>query len=557
MVGGKDHLHSWREIAWIAALAFVSVCLVSSNIWENGDIEAKWWAAKAWADGQFPQFQANHHNLRWAITLPASLWIMAFGGGALSYLLLNHLVFAAATAALYAVIRALTTRLIALIAFAVWMINPLTQSLPSNLMPEIYSIAYVTLAILLLLRAYASGSRWTYAAAIAVMFLAYGAKETNIFFMPGLGLYELWRRRWINVAIICGVFGAMLVAETVAINVILSESHLMFGRYEATVQGGHLDEMGTAWVYQPIQLLTRWLWDAETNLDRLEYYNKLIYWAFFILSFWAAWRWLRARTWLPPASAIGPNAAPGGEAISASWAMGLAYAFCTAFFILDLDPLTLGQPLNDRYIWPLLPPAMIVLSVALKAAVDHAKAGSVLSRAQKLAEPLSLGRAGLVSLALIAGFATLTRAAIEFAIVEIRRDGFEQPYTTLTVAPYFAEARRQILDGCTIVSPRQRPVRAVLTQAFPHHALTPSEQVLSADLDGLQIESRTLHVWPLPREDWPLFEGKLYFDPSLADFQPFAFKLEGGQCEAVYYWGHGDMHPRNQHIEGRVAAPTD
>jgi len=546
-----------RETIWVGVLAFVSACLVATSIWENGDIELKWWAIKAWSDFQFPDLPPNHHNMRWAITLPAVVFVRLFGDGALSYLLLNHIVFALTTAGLYLLVRKLTTPLVALITLGAWLINPVCYSLPSNLMPEIYSMIYPVAALLLVRNAYATGSRWSFAWAVVMMFLAYGAKETNIFFMPGWGLYELLRRRWANVAMIVGVFGGCLLAETLLVNAILAESHLILGRAQAILQAGHMDEMTTDWIYQPIDLLTRWWFIAETNFDRLEYFPKAIYWAFFVLSGWMGWRWLRARTLLPPPSALGPQAAPGGEAISIAWAMGLSFAFCTTFFILSLDPLILGQPLNDRYLWPLLVPAYVVMSVALKAGLDHAKQGGAIARVQGMLAPFAQPRWMLLSLAAVAMVATLTRWPIEIAAVEIRRQGFDQPYTIFGAQRYFETARERLLQGCTLVFPRPRPAHTVLTQSFSFDEIRPTEHFYNQQLDGLLILGQRLRGWSVPREDWDVMEGKLYAEFDNPDFfRPYAIQLEGVTgCDGLYYYGQADMAPQDQPLEGRISGP--
>lgn len=552
----------WQDAAWVGLLAFLSVCLVATSIWENGDIELKWLAVKAWANGEFPAFSPNHHNLRWAITLPAVAWVRVVGDGALSYLLLNHVVFALTSALLYALVRQLTTPLVAALTLGLWLVNPVIYSLPSNLMPEIYSMIYPVAALLFIRNAYDTGSRWSFAWAVVMMFLAYGAKETNIFFMPGWGLYELWRRRWINVGLICGVFGGLLLIETVALNVILSESNLLLGRAQAIIEAGHLDEMTTDWIYRPIDLILRWGFIAETNFDRLEYFPKAIYLALFGLSAWKAWTWMRARTWLPPANGVGPEDVRGGEAISIAWAMGLSFAFCTTFFILSLDPLILGQPLNDRYLWPLLIPAYVVLAAAVQAWLKRAEAkpagvSGVATRITRAAEPLVSGRAGLAALLVIAGFATLARWPIELGAIHIRRQGFDQPYTLVEAQGYFDQARARLMDGCTLVFSRPRPAQTMLVHAFGHGDIQPLLRLYAEDLDGLTLDGQPVRFWPLPDSERALFEGKLYAELDNPDFfRPHALRLEaGGACEQTFYYGQADIAPRDQTIEGHVSAP--
>jgi hypothetical protein len=534
--------------------------LVSTNIWENGDIELKWWPIKAWANFDFPDFPPNHHNMRWGITFPAVLFVRLFGEGAFVYLMVTHVVYALTTAFLYALTRMLTTPLVAALMLGLWLINPVAHDLPSNLMPEVYSMIYPAVALLLVRNAYATESRWSFAWAVVMMFFAYGAKETNIFFMPGWGLYELIRRKWLNVALIIGVFGACLLVETVAVNLLLSDSHLLLGRPQAILEAGHLDEMSTDWVYQPIDLLTRWWFNAQTNLERLEFFSKAIYWAFFAVTAWKAWIWIRARSLLPPAGAIGPTAAPGGEVISIAWAMGLSFAFCTTFFILSWDPLVLGQPLNDRYLYPLLIPAYIVLAVVLRFGVERvadARAGwmGALAALQRFAVPLVESR-HLAVLFAIAAFCTLTRWGIELGTIVIRRDGFDQPYTTFTAQAYLDEARQHVLDGCTLVFPRVRPAQALLVHSFPYREIEPSLALYRLQMDGLIIDARRLRAWPLPPADYPAIADKLYgYSDVPGAFAPLALRLEGGACERAYYYGHGDINPRDQPIATPIHDP--
>lgn len=551
----------WRDAAWAALLAFASACLVATGIWENGDIELKWWAVKAWADFQFPDFPANHHNMRWAITIPAAVFVRLFGDSPLSYLLLNHIVFALTTGGLYALMRQLTTPLAAALVLAVWLINPVAYSLPSNLMPEIYSMIYPVAALLLIRNAEANGSRTSYVAAVVMMFLAYGAKETNIFFMPGWGLYEMLRRRWDNVALMVGAFGACLLVETFAVNLVLSDSHLLFGRAEAILKAGHLNEMSTEWPYRFSDLLTRWGFIAETNLDRLEWFSKAIYLAFFAVTAWKGWEWARARTLLPPPSPIGPGDAPGGRAVSIAWAMGVSFAFFTTFFILSLDPLVLGQPLNDRYLWPLLVPASVVMGVVFKVVIEQSQAAArgplaALGRLSRALQPFTQGRAALAALAVIAAFATLTRWPIEIATAEIRRQGFDHPYTIFTVNGFYANARDQLARGCTLVFTRPRPAQTILVHAFSFDEIEPTLALYRQQLDGLRINGRTLRAWPVPRSEWSGMEGKLHYKPEEEGFRPTAIRFEdGGPCAESYFYGNADLAREDQLMSAPVGPP--
>jgi hypothetical protein len=90
-----------QDVALVATLSFVSVAIVSAIIWENGDIEEKWMAIKAWSAFDFPSLPASQHNLRWGVNFLATLFVFLFGDSPRAYLTFNYLVFSLATAGLY------------------------------------------------------------------------------------------------------------------------------------------------------------------------------------------------------------------------------------------------------------------------------------------------------------------------------------------------------------------------------------------------------------------------------------------------------------------------
>jgi hypothetical protein len=70
----------------------------------------KWLAIKACPSVHFPSLPANHHNLRWAIDFPATLFAFLFGDSPRGvYLTFNYLVFSLATARLYRLVRDVTS----------------------------------------------------------------------------------------------------------------------------------------------------------------------------------------------------------------------------------------------------------------------------------------------------------------------------------------------------------------------------------------------------------------------------------------------------------------
>jgi hypothetical protein len=559
-----------REFALIAILSFVSAAIASATIWENGDIELKWYPIKAWAAFDFPALPANHHNLRWGITLPSTLFVILFGDSPRAYLTLNYLIFALGTVGFYRLVREITSVSAAAATFTIWFLNPIVYSLASNLMPELFSMFYLVVALSFLHAAYLSNSRSTYAVSIIFFVFAYGAKETNIFFIPGLALYELLRRRYNNFLTIAFIFGGCIAVETAVIDILLRNHGILLGRAQVITHGAHVADMqGRYSDLTPLDLLRRWWFNATTNFDRLEYYSKLLYFVFFGQSAWyLIFRSARAND---HAVTMGPQPeTPNTEFIFAVLSVGLSFAFFTTFFVISLRPFIMGQPLNDRYLWVLLVAALLLLSqlldvmiVRISKTFFHHALGSRTLYLVSLIRSFIGSYSIVLALAGIIILGTLSRVLISSTLVKVRRAGSPLPYSYLNVNEYYSSGIKQrLINGCTLIFATPRAAWSALMFAFHHRFFKDPLAFYDAKLDQLRTQNDgVIHGWEPGPDDWEGLSKKPhvvpYARPGGTVWEIYAIRLATGSaqsCDKAYYLGHVEMHPRDQELGDRVVS---
>jgi hypothetical protein len=560
-----------RDVALVAILSFVSVAIVSAIIWENADIEQKWMAIKAWSAFDFPSLPASQHNLRWGVNFLATLFVFLFGDSPRAYLTFNYLVFSLATAGLYRLVRDMTSALTGAAILAIWFLNPIVYFLAPNLMPELFGIFYLVVALIALRSSYHSGSRWIYAWSIFWFFLMYGAKETNIFLMPGLALCEFLRKKYASVLIIIIAFGVGLALETAIVDLFLRGHGILFGRAQAILHGEFaLDMQHNFANYTPIDMFRRWWFTAKTNLDRLGYFSQVLYFVFFGQSVWylCSTRLGRSPSSQNVVSARPPLEAHESEFLLSVVSIGLSFAFCTTFFVTSLHPFILGQPLSDRYLWVLLVPTLLLLSHYLHAPIARfcerapqaTKADGAINRPDSQTRAWVSERSIALILIAIIVLGTASRVGIDSAWVSIRRSGYVRPYSFFDVNDYYGSIRQRLLNGCTLIFATRRAAWSALIYAFPYRYFREPEQLYKMELDQLHTQDGSVvRGWQPNSEDWKGLSQKPYvapYDrPEGLVWEIYAIRFERGSsrsCDKAYYLGHVDIHARDQELGNRV-----
>lgn len=288
--------------------------------------------------------QFDHHAARWAIVLPFALTQALLGAHAwvaFVPILGFDLLQAGLT---YAIGVQLGSRAIGVVATVLFCLVPKMASSGSDLLPTVFESTYVLLTLCLLLwaRLDSPNGRPRLALSLAAMCLAYLAKETTVFYLPGLviGLWLL-RRSLIECLYYCLGFLGFVALETLFY---WARFGFAFGRF-TIIKAHHL---GNAKLAAPItsigQLLERYLVLSGGFL-------QLFYAALLVTLSYPYWR-----RKLP---------ADVGHRFTAIAAACWGFFLLNTFALKSLHPPRLAQPLNERYLLSALP--LLALIVATPA----------------------------------------------------------------------------------------------------------------------------------------------------------------------------------------------
>ena len=208
----------------------------------SGDSFVKWYEAKRLAHG-LDYSRLDHHTMRWGINFLSLLFQKIFGTQASTYYLPSA--FAATLSSLFVFLigTRVQDRILGIMALLLFCFHPSIIVAGSQLFPGIFSCCYCLGSVyFLLLFTRTNHEKLGYLVASAVfLFCAYGAKMTNLFFLPALAGYLYWSSRKLRPVIIyLGILGLGFLLETLIIDTILG-NYTMFGRF--ALAGGHLNIM--------------------------------------------------------------------------------------------------------------------------------------------------------------------------------------------------------------------------------------------------------------------------------------------------------------------------
>ena len=302
----------------------------------GGDAARKWEVSNLIADtGDFSLLVSDrHHSSRWGINLPLAAIIKINGFTVTSYLLIPLLMYSGILTMLIGFGRHVLTSA-SLFALAVFLFyEPMFFRASTNPQPFVFGVFYISTALWFMTR-YIDQSKIKYLLMSALFtFLAYGAKESYIFFFPGLILLLLVKtdfKRCVYFAVFLGVF---LLIETLVFNS-FSEG-LRFGRVEYLKSGHHLISMNKKAVYGGYPILhfltQRWI---ETTV-----FNQVITTLF---SFYLAYLLVSRKLFSMDSAVLG------------IFLLTASYVAILTFVPLKLDPLLSIQPLSGKYLTTIMP----------------------------------------------------------------------------------------------------------------------------------------------------------------------------------------------------------
>ena len=303
----------------------------------GGDALRKWQSAKVLVDerdlGEL--VEDRHHSARWGVNFPLVGIIGLNGYNLTSYIVLPLLLYAG----IYTMLMMFAWRKpfsgAALAAAAVLLFyEPMFFRASSQPQPFVFGIFFL-IASLWAMSAYLSNrNTWLLLLSALLAFLAYGAKETYVFFYPGLFLLLFFRGSFRACIVYAAALLVLLALETLMFN--LASGDLTLGRIEYLAHGHHLKAM----------------------------YKKEMFGSYTILDF-VGRRWITITTFNQVISAIsigyflyllGARRLGRVDNLSLGiFLLALSYCFVLTFIPLKLKPLLAIQPLHQKYMTTVMP----------------------------------------------------------------------------------------------------------------------------------------------------------------------------------------------------------
>lgn len=337
----------------LSLLTVVVIRLFELRMPKNPDGFHKWDIVRDLLAGQvINAAHFDHHAARWGVNLPIAVAQALFGNAA-NVMYVPVLLFCVLQGlATYLLGVALGSRAIGVCAVVLFSVVPQMCYVGSELLPTIFESTYVVAACYALVRALdASGRRWLYVS-LALTCGAYLAKETTVFFLPGMMLgFYLTRRKLAECAQYALGFVAFVGLETLIYRLVYG---FRLGRL-SIISGHHLIN---ARLQRPIGSF----WDLfERYLELSTGFRELFYLALLVSVTYVAWR-----RWGPVSSAESlptrqTNALRHGPLLIVMLGCW-SYFFFSTFALKSLHPPQLAQPANQRYLFSAIPLLALLVS---------------------------------------------------------------------------------------------------------------------------------------------------------------------------------------------------
>ena len=323
----------------------------------GGDAVFKWEFAKALINGDpldkfFRGDGISHHIMRWMSWVPALGFVVVFGDNVTGYYTSTFIPAVAAGIILLFLVHRYTNLLLAALCALLLVLDPQMSRATFQMLPTgagLLPLATILLLAHLKLNHMIGKHIFLVFLSIAI-FCFYGAKETNLFFIPGLAFILFrWFGLWTTLSVIA--FGALLYGlEIMMLKALLGDKFSYLGRIYHLVSGEHFAGMTTIESpYWDAGIFTRWV-EVPSGQKVL---NLLFFASFIVMFSPLAAKWLKS---------LDANKQHFTNFIVL---IGLSFSFFTTFFVVSIDPIRVGQPLNSRFLAILLPIAYLVLFIAL------------------------------------------------------------------------------------------------------------------------------------------------------------------------------------------------
>lgn len=296
-----------------------------------------WYSAKAISQGSAVEYPyINHRTIRWAVILPVAAQQLITGTAPNAYYVMPILNSLAQTILLYLLGKRLYGRKTAVLACLCLIFFPYQIRSASQVRPEIFSITYILAMVLFFayyVKAPAARRLFPLTVAAFMMFLAYEAKITNLFFMPGMFIlaYLYRKKSWVKDSLVFGSIPLLLfIVET-----------LLYARFTG-YRFGHLEIISANHL------------EGMEGLSSLrEIFNRYrspylqIYWQipFAVFAALVVWTFVKHRT----------------RELLLVIIPALSFFFFITFTVSSVHPLKMAEPFINRYFSAVLPLVFLII----------------------------------------------------------------------------------------------------------------------------------------------------------------------------------------------------
>ncbi|MFA7156786.1 MAG: glycosyltransferase family 39 protein [Bacilli bacterium] len=351
----KNEFYSIFLIVMISVLYRI---LTATCISSGGDAFYKWFQVKRWLygfsfDGWAPLYGTwNHHTARWAITFPTFIFQYVFGTNPIVYYLVVIFFITGATIYLYKIALNIFGLYFAFSTSLLFIFFPVMGTVGSQLLPSVFSCFYMLASfyfIIILLDK--KDSRYVLFSAI-MLFFAYSAKITNLFFIPGY-IYILYKtKNFKNIKLFFGILFALFLLENILFY-IYSDGNLLFGKIEC-IFNGHLggNDISFKDKYSILYFFSRWI-------------NLPISWfLLFVISI--------------PISIYIIFRRETTKKIKYVVFIYLSFIFFETFAVKSIFPLKIAEPFRSRYLSITIPFMLLIINYVIISYIKHLRKKSAL-----------------------------------------------------------------------------------------------------------------------------------------------------------------------------------
>ncbi len=307
------------------------------------DVRKKWVVADNIAEtNDLTQLLSiDHHSSRWALILPTALAIKINGKNLITYFGLVLLLFSFIFVMLLSIAREdVNPKLLGVFAVLLFY-EPMFFRASTQLQPFVFGLFYLLTALWAMCR-YIERDQYFYIfLSAAMVFLAYGTKESYLFFAAGLGLLLFLKSGFRATLGFCAILLVLFGLETWMFNYLSGD--LTFGRIEFLSGGKHQEKMPGRETYGLLGYFTH-RWELLTGFNKIVTAIAAGYLVFLV--------WTKRLGKLHPLTL--------GIIL-----MAISYAILLTVLPMSINPLIPLQPQKVKYLTPLMPFVIFTVMLAI------------------------------------------------------------------------------------------------------------------------------------------------------------------------------------------------